>query len=66
MHFTTLAKNELTVLPTVHCKQLVIEDELEEASIYQRIETIDNRLFDEYRSELLTYKQEISAPRRYS
>jgi len=36
----------------------------EEISICQIIEKINDRLFDEYRSELLTYRQEIGAFRR--
>ena len=38
----------------------------EKISICQIIEEINDRLFDEYRSELLAYRQEISLPRRYA
>ena len=38
----------------------------EKISISQIIEEINDRLFDEYRSELLAYRQEISVPRRYA
>lgn len=39
--------------------QVITDDESMEASIYQRVRTIESFLFDEYCSELLTYRQEI-------
>lgn len=40
--------------------QVVADDESTEASIRQRVRNIESNLFDEYWSELLAYKQELS------
>ncbi len=68
MCLTTLTKNNCLVLPQADYQQfltkelvpnVVNDDESMEASIYQRVRTIESVLFDEYCSELLAYRQEI-------
>lgn len=63
---TTPAQKKLIILPKLDGEKLfinktVIKNELKETSICQRIKTINDYLFDEYRSELLTFRQEIGA-----
>ena len=68
MCLTTSIKSNCLVLPQADYKKIlnkklvskvVADDESMEASIYQRVRTIESVLFDEYCSELVAYRQEI-------
>ena len=68
MCLTTLTKNNCLVLPQADYQKfltrelvtnVINDDESMEASIRQRLRTIESVLFDEYCSELLAYRQEI-------
>ncbi len=68
MCLTTSTKSDCLVLPQADYQKfltkklapkVITDDESMEASIYQRVRTIESVLFDEYCSELLAYRQEI-------
>lgn len=68
MCLTTSTKSDCLVLPQADYQKfwtkklfptVDTDDESMEASIYQRVRTIESVLFDEYCSELLAYRQEI-------
>ena len=70
MWSTIQTKNDHVVLPKVDYEefftqklafQAVADDDFVETSIDQRVRNIKSNLFDEYWSELLTYRQEIGA-----
>ncbi|HEY9767647.1 MAG TPA: hypothetical protein V6C71_03955 [Coleofasciculaceae cyanobacterium] len=63
-------KNDYMILPKADYEEsfaqklafpAVADDDSIEASIDQRVRNIKSNLFDEYWSELLTYRQEIGA-----
>ena len=69
MCLTTSTKSDCLVLPRADYKQfltkklnhhVITDDESMEASIYQRVRTIESVVFEEYCAELLADRQEIN------